>query len=184
MSVKIIIKKNQKKLYVYRNGSIIFQTQIAHGRTGTTPGLHKIISWEPGPVTLRLPEYSPRVWFSFGATFAKGYKWPASGKTGHVFPGRGQKFEAIRIDANTAKVKYLGKWYPVWKDSNPFGVWMADLEPGKNELHGTCRDDKGQDVLPSMSGTEITHGCVRVTNDAIKKIKNLAPIGTDVSIEN
>ena len=182
MTVKIIIKKNQKKLYVYRNGSIIFQTQIAHGRTGTTPGVRKIMRWVHGPVALRR-DYSPITWFSFGATFASVYQWPASGATGHVLPGHG-RFEAKRIDANTAQVKYLGQWYSVWKDSNPFGVMMADLEPGKIELHGTHRDQSGRDVLPSMSGTDITHGCVRVTNDAIKKIKSLAPIGTEVSIEN
>jgi L,D-transpeptidase catalytic domain len=183
MSVKIIIKKNQKKLYVYRNRSIIFQTQIAHGRTGTTPGVRKIMRWVPGPVTLQRPDYKPVTWFSFGATFARVYQWPASGVTGHVHLKHGQ-FEAKRIDANTAQVKYLGRWHDVWKDSNPFGAMMADLAPGKIELHGTNRDQNGRDVLPSMSGINITHGCVRVTNDAIKKIKSLAPIGTEVSIEN
>jgi len=54
------------------------------------------------------------------------------------------------------------------KYSNPFGVMMADLEPGKIELHGTGRDRTGHDVLPSMSGTDVVHGCVRITNDAIK----------------
>jgi lipoprotein-anchoring transpeptidase ErfK/SrfK len=59
---------------------------------------------------------------------------------------------------------------------------MADLEPGKIELHGTHRDEKGNDQLPSMVGDDVTHGCVRVSNKAIKKIKRLAPVGTDVRI--
>lgn len=182
MSARIVIKKSLKKLYVYQNGRIVFETQIAHGRTGTTPGVRKIKSWVTGPVSLR-SDYNPITWFSFGATFSAVYKWPAPGKIGSVYPGHG-KFEAERIDAVTAKVKYLGQWFKVWKDSNPFGVMMADLEPGKIELHGTARDSAGRDVLPSMSGNDITHGCIRVTNDAIKRIKALAPMGTEVSIEN
>jgi hypothetical protein len=181
-NIQIIIKKSQKKLYVYQSGQIVFQTQIAHGRTGTHPGVRKIKEWVTGPVALRR-DYSPITWFSFGATFASVYRWPKPGSIGHVYPGHGQ-FEAKRIDANTAQVKYLGQWYDVWKDSNPFGVIMADLEPGKIELHGTQRDQTGRDVLPSMSGNDITHGCVRVTNDAIKRIKSLALVGTEVHIEN
>ena len=182
MSVHIVIKKSQKKLYVYQNGRIVFYTQIAHGRGGTTSGVRKIKKWVPGPVALRR-DYSPITWFSFGATFHSVYRWPAPGVTGYVHPGHG-RFEAVRVDANTARVKYSGDWYDVWKDSNPFGVIMADLEPGKIELHGTGRDSTGRDVLPSMSGDDITHGCIRVTNDAIKRIKNLAPVGTEVRIEN
>ena len=182
MSVQIIIKKGRKRLYVYRNGRIIFQTKIAHGRTGTTTGVRKIKKWVPGPVALRR-DYSPITWFSFGATFSNRYHWPAPGVSGYVRPGHG-RFEAKRINSNAAKVKYLGQWYDVWKDSNPFGIMMADLQPGGIELHGTSRDQAGRDVLPSMIGSDVTHGCIRVTNNAIRKIKNLALTGTEVRIEN
>jgi lipoprotein-anchoring transpeptidase ErfK/SrfK len=59
---------------------------------------------------------------------------------------------------------------------------MADLSPGKIELHGTGRDELGNDVLPAMSGTDVTHGCVRATNNAIRRIKKFAPPGTEVQI--
>ena len=90
--------------------------------------------------------------------------------------------EPRRVDANLAQVKHAGRWYDVWKDSNPFGVLMADLSPGRIELHGTGRDELGNDVLPSMSGPDVTHGCVRVSNAAIRRIKKLAPPGTEVEI--
>jgi hypothetical protein len=180
-NVHIVIKKSERKLYVYQGPTILFQTQVAHGTTGTTPGIRKIKKWVTGPVSQRR-DYSPITWFSFGATFAPVYQWPAPGNKGYVYPGHG-RFEANRIDVNTAQVKYLGQWFDVWKDSNPFGAMMADLEPGKIELHGTSKDQNGRDVLPSMSGNDITHGCVRVTNDSIRQIRRLAPEGTEVSIE-
>jgi hypothetical protein len=178
--VLIIIKKSTRTLYLYKGGKLLFKTTVAHGRGGTTKGKRKIKKWVPGPVSRRL-DYSPVTWFSFGATFSPKYKWPETGKSGDVYPAHG-KFPAKRIRDDLAQVYFDGDWYNVWKDSNPFGALMADLEPGKIELHGTHRDEKGNDQLPSMVGDEVTHGCVRVSNKAIKKIKRLAPVGTDVRI--
>jgi hypothetical protein len=182
MGTEIVIKKGQGRLYVYQNKKAIFETQIAHGRTGTTTGKRKIKKWAPGPVALRA-DYSPITWFSFDATFDPSYRWPAPGKTGFVHLAHGQ-FEAKRTGIDTGWVKFNNEWYAIHKDSNPFGALMADLDPGKIELHGTGRDINGQDVLPSMSGNDITHGCVRVSNSAIRRIKSLAPVGTEVRIES
>lgn len=178
--VLIIIKKSTRTLYLYRGGKLLFKTPVAHGKGHTPPGTRKIKKWIPGPVSLR-PDYNPITWFSFGATFSKTYKWPEPGKGGQVYPGHG-RFPAQRIREDLGQVYYNGQWWNVWKDSNPFGVLMADLEPGKIELHGTHRDEKGNDQLPSMVGADVTHGCVRVSNDAIRKIKQLAPVGTEVRI--
>jgi hypothetical protein len=180
-TVRIVIKKKARKLYVYRGGKVVFKTAVAHGERGTRPGVRKIAKWVWGAVSHRT-DYKPTTWFSFGATFHSKYRWPAPGDKGYVNPGHG-KFEAERISADLAKVKYRGTWWPVWKDSNPFGVLMAELEPGRIELHGTSRDQAGADELPSMSGSDVTHGCIRVTNSAIRRIKSLAPVGTEVSVE-
>jgi hypothetical protein len=177
----IVIRKSKRVLRVYnKRGRLVFSTPVAHGKTGTTTGTRKIKKWVWGPVSHR-PDYSPITWFSFGATFSKRYRWPKPGETGFVRPGHG-RFKAKRLSTAEAKVEYDGVWYEVWKDSNPFGVLMADLSPGLIELHGTHRDKLGADELPSMSGGDITHGCVRVSNTAIRKIKQLAPIGTVVKI--
>ena len=80
--------------------------------------------------------------------------------------------------ATTWAIFYDGDWYPVWKNSNPFGVVMADLFPGIVELHGTGKDETGADAFP-----EVTHGCVRTYNRNILAIMHLAPPGTKVTTE-
>jgi lipoprotein-anchoring transpeptidase ErfK/SrfK len=46
--------------------------------------------------------------------------------------------------------------------------------PGQIGLHGTDR--------PELLGTDVSHGCIRMRNDAISKLARLLPLGTPVEI--
>jgi hypothetical protein len=177
-----VILKRAGHLIAYRGQTIVFITQISHGGKGTSVGKRRIKRWIPGPVSYR-PDYKPNTWFSFGKTFSHIYRWPKLGRFGYVYPGHGV-FRAHRVNRDFAQVRYRGWWYDIWKDSNPFGPMMADLTPGKIDLHGTMKDEFGNDVLPTTLFGEYTHGCIRVSNKSIQKIMNFAPPGTTVSIKN
>ncbi len=47
--------------------------------------------------------------------------------------------------------------------------------PGQLGLHGTNEPDK--------VGTDVSHGCIRLTNDVISKLARTLPLGTPVQIE-
>jgi hypothetical protein len=187
MAVKIVVKKSEKKLYVYRSGSsspIYTATAIHGGPTRTTTGRRTIKRWVWGAVSFR---YEPNTWFSFGATFKD---WPGVGTHGSV-KRDGKNWPVYRMAVNKGKIWYNSNngyrttpkplsdpgWFLIWKDQNPFGVVMADLNPGTIELHGTGKNEAGEDVFPP-----VTHGCVRTNNAAIRKIKSLAPVGSVVEI--
>lgn len=169
-SVRIVIRKSKKKLYVYRNGKEIYRAKAVHGQRLTSNGKRRLLRWYWGAISSR---YEPNTWFSYGATF-KG--WPAPGREGDISKW-GKKWKVRRISLDRGDIMYKGNWYSIWKDMNPFGVVMADLEPGKIELHGTGKDPSGRDDFPP-----VTHGCVRTYNKDILKIKALAPLGTEVEI--
>ena len=46
--------------------------------------------------------------------------------------------------------------------------------PGQVGIHGTNR--------PSLIGTEVSHGCIRVKNSTIRRLAKMLPLGTPVSI--
>lgn len=186
----IVIKKKEQKLFVYNGkGKEVLRAAVAHGMSHTTTGTRKILKWVPGPVSLRA-DYNPTTWFSFGLTFHSVYKWPPVPKPGSkpnegtVSVGKPKRYPARRLSKDVGEVYYAGRWWRVWKNSNPFGVIMADLKPGKIELHGTNQDEYGDDDLPTMYGNDVTHGCVRTYNEIILKIRKIAPIGTEVLIKD
>jgi lipoprotein-anchoring transpeptidase ErfK/SrfK len=184
-TTRIVVKKGARKLLVYKDGRVVFRTSIAHGGPRTLLGIRQIVKWSPGPVSPNR-NYNPYTWFSFGRTFDPKYHWPAVGSSGHVRPGRGM-YPAKRLSNTEGEVFYNGRWQAVWKDSNPFGALMATLargsRPGSIHIHGTARDRAGRDTLPTMEGESFTKGCVRATNPAIRRIRQLSPVGTEVSIE-
>jgi hypothetical protein len=187
-AVKIIVRKSKGELYVYKgSGSTpIYKAKAVHGGAAkTSNGRRTIKHWVWGAVSFR---YAPNTWFSYGATF-KG--WPPVGDFG-VITKHGRKWHVFRQSATAGLIWYDGGkgggaaspgsltssgWYPIWKDQNPFGVVMADLTPGRIELHGTGKDPRGADTFPP-----VTHGCVRTHNKSILKIKSLAPAGSIVEI--
>ena len=81
----------------------------------------EIAKWVWGAVSLR-DDYRPECWFSFGATF-KG--WPDPGGEG-VIRKKGRDWKVRRIGEDLGEIFYDGGWYEIVKDSNPFGVVMAD----------------------------------------------------------
>lgn len=173
-TLKIIVRKRQKKVLLYRGAKLVYEAFAAHGGPGTSNGKRKILKWHYGAVSAL---YEPSTWFSFGATFEnRVYGWPQPGKEGFVKVW-GKEYRARRRNRNEGDIWYGGRWYPIWKDMNPFGVAMADLEPGSIELHGTGKDKGGRDVFPP-----VTHGCVRTYNKDILQIKRLVSVGTEVEI--
>lgn len=173
-NVQIVISKKKKQLIVLRRGQSkpAFTCLAVHGGRGTTNGTRKISKWAWGAISSR---YQPRTWFSYGATF-KG--WPSAGHAGQITKW-GKRWNVKRESVDIGYIWYDAHWYKIWKDINPFGVVMADLSPGTIELHGTGKDEHGRDAFPN-----VTHGCVRTHNKDILKIKNLAPVGTEVRIED
>jgi hypothetical protein len=169
-NTRIIISKSKKKIYVYKGTRVIYTAKAFHGGKKTWKGKRKILKWSWGAIS---SAYEPLTWFSFGATF-KG--WPLPGKEGFITKW-GTKWKVKRITNDRGEIIYNGNPYPIWKDINPFGIVMADLHPGKVELHGTGKDINGNDVFPN-----VTHGCVRTYNKDILRIKNFAPPGTEVHI--
>ena len=181
--VRIIIKRHKTTLVpggvapgqikVLRGSKVIRTYPAWHGGRTTPLGEKTIIKWAWGAVSFR-DDYVPDCWFSYGATF-KG--WPKPGAEG-VLVKNGRTWEVRRRSDDLGEIFYDGDWYPVWKNSNPFGVVMADLFPGIVELHGTGKDETGADAFP-----EVTHGCVRTYNRNILAIMHLAPPGTKVTTE-
>lgn len=56
----------------------------------------------------------------------------------------------------------------------PYGVrWMGLNSPGIG-IHGTNN--------PASIGKSVSHGCIRMQNDAVTELYNLVPIGTPVKI--
>ena len=174
MSAVITISKSRNELIVTVGGAQKMRVKAVHGGPATPTGRKTIKRWVWGAVSSR---WEPNTWFSYGATFKQ---WPAPSKRGtiRVF---GENWAVIRDTITTGRIQYPrgeadeSKWFKVWKDDNLYGVAMADLSPGRVELHGTGKDVTGKDVFPA-----VTHGCVRLRNEDIIKVRTLVPSGSVV----
>ena len=81
---------------------------------------------------------------------------------------------------------YIDGSFKLANPNGPYGAYALSVAafsdvftsfsggPGQIALHGTNR--------PALIGTPASHGCVRMTNDAITKLVGLVPVGTPVEI--
>ena len=178
--VRIIIKRHKTSLVpggvapgqikVLRGSKVIRTYPAWHGGRTTPLGEKTIIKWAWGHVSFGMTT-CPIADSPTGPCSRGGRSRAQEG----VLVKNGRTWEVRRKSDDLGEILYDGDWYPVWKNSNPFGVVMADLSR-HCELHGTGKDETGADAFP-----EVTHGCVRTYNKNILAVMHLAPPGTKVT---
>src|SRR3954471_5558642 len=108
-----------------------------------------------------------------------------------AFDGSSQVFETpVAIGAASAPTPtgtyYIDGSFKLANPKGPYGAYALSVAafsdvfksfsggPGQIALHGTNQ--------PALIGTPASHGCVRMTNDAITHLVQLVPVGTPVDI--
>lgn len=147
----------------------VYLPQRPNGSTGWVPADSVTTSTDPYSVVISMPSHTLTV-----------YKSGAKVESDPVGVGRS-------VTPTPGGTYYLTELLATGDPSGPYGPWAFGVSafspvitsfnggPGQIGLHGTD--------YPAGVGTDVSHGCLRVTNDTITRLAQMLPVGTPLLIQ-